>query len=79
MACLWLSLKYAAIVTMVLGTSSCEYLPVIFFLFPRLLSIIAGLNILQVVNEPTIAAIAYKLKKTGYERNIIGRFESENL
>ncbi|KAK4058467.1 ATPase with role in protein import into the ER [Microbotryomycetes sp. JL221] len=32
---------------------------------------IAGLNVLRVVNEPTAAAIAYGLDKTGGERNII--------
>ncbi|QKX58699.1 uncharacterized protein TRUGW13939_05826 [Talaromyces rugulosus] len=33
--------------------------------------IIAGLNVLRVVNEPTAAAIAYGLDKTGDERQII--------
>ena len=33
--------------------------------------IIAGLNVLRVVNEPTAAAIAYGLDKTGDERHII--------
>ena len=33
--------------------------------------IIAGLNVLRVVNEPTAAAIAYGLDKTGGERQII--------
>ncbi len=33
--------------------------------------IIAGLNVLRVVNEPTAAAIAYGLDKTGEERHII--------
>src|SRR5205085_6524658 len=32
---------------------------------------IAGLNVLRVVNEPTAAAIAYGLDKTGSERQII--------
>lgn len=32
---------------------------------------IAGLNVLRVVNEPTAAAIAYGLDKTGDERQII--------
>ncbi|KAL2856048.1 Hsp70 protein-domain-containing protein [Aspergillus pseudoustus] len=33
--------------------------------------IIAGLNVLRVVNEPTAAAIAYGLDKTGTERQVI--------
>ncbi|KAM4063013.1 hsp70 protein [Hirsutella rhossiliensis] len=33
--------------------------------------IIAGLNVLRIVNEPTAAAIAYGLDKTGSERQII--------
>lgn len=33
--------------------------------------VIAGLNVLRVVNEPTAAAIAYGLDKTGEERHII--------
>ncbi|KAI0899131.1 78 KDA glucose-regulated protein-like protein precursor [Annulohypoxylon nitens] len=33
--------------------------------------IIAGLNVLRIVNEPTAAAIAYGLDKTGGERHII--------
>ncbi len=33
--------------------------------------IIAGLNVLRIVNEPTAAAIAYGLDKTGEERQII--------
>ncbi|KAJ5661935.1 Endoplasmic reticulum chaperone BiP [Penicillium maclennaniae] len=33
--------------------------------------IIAGLNVLRVVNEPTAAAIAYGLDKTGDERQVI--------
>ncbi|KAI9835890.1 MAG: hypothetical protein M1819_001788 [Sarea resinae] len=33
--------------------------------------IIAGLNVLRIVNEPTAAAIAYGLDKTGDERQII--------
>ncbi|OAX77767.1 chaperone DnaK [Emergomyces africanus] len=33
--------------------------------------VIAGLNVLRVVNEPTAAAIAYGLDKTGDERQII--------
>ncbi|KAI9742997.1 MAG: ATPase with role in protein import into the ER [Claussenomyces sp. TS43310] len=33
--------------------------------------VIAGLNVLRVVNEPTAAAIAYGLDKTGGERQII--------
>jgi len=33
--------------------------------------IIAGLNVLRVVNEPTAAAIAYGLDRTGDERQII--------
>ncbi|TGO47890.1 hypothetical protein BOTNAR_0502g00100 [Botryotinia narcissicola] len=33
--------------------------------------IIAGLNVLRIVNEPTAAAIAYGLDKTGGERQII--------
>ena len=32
---------------------------------------IAGLNVLRVVNEPTAAAIAYGLDKTGDERQVI--------
>jgi heat shock protein 5 len=32
---------------------------------------IAGLNILRVINEPTAAAIAYGLDKTGGEKNIL--------
>jgi heat shock protein 1/8 len=33
---------------------------------------IAGLNVLQVINEPTAAAIAYGLdKKVGAERNML--------
>lgn len=32
---------------------------------------IAGLNVLRVVNEPTAAAIAYGLDKTGEERQVI--------
>lgn len=33
--------------------------------------IIAGLNVIRVVNEPTAAAIAYGLDRTGGERQII--------
>ena len=33
--------------------------------------VIAGLNVLRIVNEPTAAAIAYGLDKTGGERHII--------
>ncbi|TEA21103.1 Endoplasmic reticulum chaperone BiP [Colletotrichum sidae] len=33
--------------------------------------VIAGLNVLRIVNEPTAAAIAYGLDKTGNERQII--------
>ncbi|KAI1079897.1 78 KDA glucose-regulated protein-like protein precursor [Whalleya microplaca] len=33
--------------------------------------VIAGLNVLRIVNEPTAAAIAYGLDKTGDERHII--------
>ncbi|KAI9219196.1 dnaK-type molecular chaperone bipA [Blastocladiella britannica] len=32
---------------------------------------IAGLNVLRVINEPTAAAIAYGLDKTGGERNVL--------
>ena len=32
---------------------------------------IAGLNVMRVVNEPTAAAIAYGLDKTGDEKQII--------
>ena len=33
--------------------------------------VIAGLNVIRIVNEPTAAAIAYGLDKTGGERHII--------
>merc|ERR1719502_214580 len=32
---------------------------------------IAGLNVLRIINEPTAAAIAYGLDKTGGERNVL--------
>lgn len=33
--------------------------------------VIAGLNVLRIINEPTAAAIAYGLEKTGQEQNIL--------
>jgi len=33
--------------------------------------VIAGLNILRIINEPTAAAIAYGLDKTGHEQNVL--------
>jgi hypothetical protein len=32
---------------------------------------ISGLNVLRIINEPTAAAIAYGLDKTGGERNVL--------
>ena len=42
------------------------------FTLPFFLGIIAGLNVLRIINEPTAAAIAYGLdKKVGGERNVL--------
>lgn len=32
---------------------------------------IAGLNVLRIINEPTAAAIAYGLDRQGKERNVL--------
>jgi heat shock protein 5 len=38
---------------------------------PCIAGVIAGLNVVRIINEPTAAAIAYGLDKKGGERNIL--------
>ena len=37
----------------------------------RSAGVIAGLNVVRIINEPTAAAIAYGLDKKGAEKNIL--------